>query len=91
MAEEQEIAVLSPGEVISAAITVRGGYVTEDQGLELELELAKPALNAWQRQQMMRLPEGHHFEFTDSFVDKPQGEHSATRELTVVAIDEDKT
>lgn len=86
MADEQEIAVLKPGEVISAAITVRGGYITEAQGLEL----AKPALNAWQRQQMVRLPEGHRFEFTDSFVDKPQGEHSVRRELTVVKNDEDK-
>lgn len=86
MADEQEIAVLKPGEVISVAITVRGGYITEAQGLEL----AKPTLNAWQRQQMVRLPEGHRLEFTDSFVDKPQGEHSARRVLTVVKIDEDK-
>lgn len=39
---------------------------------------------------MVRLPEGHRFEFTDNFVDKPQGEHSARRELTEVKIDEDK-
>ncbi|MGV2110150.1 hypothetical protein ACQZ46_02610 [Agrobacterium salinitolerans] len=86
MDDRSEIAVLNPGEMISAAITVRGGYVTEAQGLEL----AKPALNAWQRQQMVRLPEGHRFEFTDSFVDKLQGEHSVKRELTVVKIDEDQ-
>lgn len=86
MADEQEIAVLKPGEVVSAAITVRGGYITETQGLDL----AKPALNAWQRQQMARLPEGHRFEFTDSFIDKPQGEHSVKRELTVVKIHEDE-
>lgn len=35
MADEQEIAVLNPGDVITAAITVRGGYFTEAQGLEL--------------------------------------------------------
>lgn len=86
MVEDKEIAVLNPGEVVAAAITVRGGFITEAQGLEI----AKPALNAWQRQQMTRLPEGHRFEFTDSFVDKPQGEHSVRRELTVVKIDEDK-
>lgn len=85
MADEQEIAVLNPGDVISAAITVRGGYFTEAQGWSWQT-----SLNAWQRQQMVRLPEGHRFEFTDSFVDKPQGEHSARRELTVVKIDEDK-
>lgn len=86
MADEQEIAVLNPGDVIHAAITVRGTGITESQGIELAL----PTLNAWQRQQMARLPEGHRFEFTDSFVDKPQGEHSVRRELTVVKIDEDK-
>ena len=86
MAEEQEIAVVNPGDVVAAAITVRGGFITEAQGIEM----AKPALNAWQRQQMARLPEGHRFEFTDSFVDKPQGEYSVKRELTVVKIDEDK-
>ena len=86
MADEQEIAVLKPGEVINAAITVRGTGINESQGIEM----AKPTLNAWQRQQMARLPEGHRFEFTDSFVDKPQGEHSVRRELTVVKIDEDK-
>lgn len=87
MAEEQEIAVLKPSDVISAAVTVRGGFIAEAQGLEM----AKPALNAWQRQQMARLPEGHRFEFADSFVDKPQGEHSVRRELTVVAINENET
>ncbi len=86
MADEHEIAVLNPGDVIRAAITVRGTGVSEGQGIEM----AKPTLNAWQRQQMARLPEGLRFEFTDSFVDKPQGEHSVRRELTVVKIDEDK-
>jgi hypothetical protein len=86
MAEEQEIAVLNPGDVIHAAITVRGTGISESLGIEM----TKPTLNAWQRQQMPRLPEGHRFEFTDSFVDKPQGEHSVRRELTVVKIDEDK-
>lgn len=86
MADEQEIAVLKPGEVISAAITVRGAGMTEARGFDL----AKPTLNAWQRLQMARLPEGHRFEFTDSFIDKPQGEHSVRRELTVVKIDEDQ-
>jgi hypothetical protein len=86
MAEDKELAVLNPGDVIHAAITVRGTGINEGQGIEL----AKPTLNAWQRQQMARLPKGHRFEFTDSFVDKPQGEHSVRRELTVVKIDEDK-
>ncbi|MNE64781.1 hypothetical protein D3C80_1602090 [compost metagenome] len=85
MAEDKELAVLNPGDVIHAAITVRGTGVSEGQGIGM----AKPTLNAWQRQQMARLPEGHRFEFTDSFIDKPQGEHSVRRELTVVKIDED--
>ena len=86
MAEEQEIAVLNPGDVVATGITVRGGFITEAQGIEMAI----PALNAWQRRQMARLPEGHRFEFTDSFVDKPQGEHPVRRELTMVKIDEDK-
>jgi hypothetical protein len=71
---------LKLGDEIKAAITVRGGSVTED----FALQVAAPRLSDWQGLQSDRLPDGAHFEASDAFTAKPQGEYSVTRTLKVV-------
>ena len=71
------------GDEIKAAITVRGGSVTED----FALQVAAPRLSDWQASQSDLLPDGAHFEASDAFTAKPQGEYSVTRTLKVVDDD----
>ncbi len=71
------------GDEIEAAITVRGGSVTED----FALQVAAPRLSDWQASQSGLLPDGAHFEASDAFTAKPQGEYSVTRTLKVVEDD----
>jgi hypothetical protein len=71
------------GDEIKAAITVRGAAVTE----EFAMQVAAPRLSDWQASQSDRLPDGAHFEASDAFTAKPQGEYSVTRTLKVVKDD----
>lgn len=71
------------GAEAKAAITVRGSSVTQDWAIAT----AAPRLNEWQASQNERLPDGAHFEATDTFAAKPQGEYSVTRTLKVVEDD----
>lgn len=77
-----EPAVLHIGDDISAGISVRG------VGGARAIELAKPQLDEWQGQQIGRLPDGCHFQSSDTVSAPSGGQQTVSRALKVVR-DED--
>lgn len=77
-----EPAVLSLDDEITAGISVRGVGGAEAK------ELAKPHLDEWQGQQIGRLPDGCHFQSSDTVTPPSGGQQTVSRTLKVIA-DED--
>ncbi len=71
-------AALSPGDKISAGITVRGYSGAQ------AIAMAKPRLDEWQGQQIFRLPDGCHFDSSDAVSEPSNGHQTVTRTLTVM-------
>jgi len=74
----EEPAVLHAGDDINAGISVRG------VGGAQAIDLAKPHLDEWQGQQIGRLPEGCHFQSSDTVTTPSGGQQTVSRTLKVV-------